>query len=224
MELQRPDYLILAALAVVLALIITGSLSEISETQNTPAESQLSIQIDPASIAVLPFVAVSSSPDDQYLAHGISETLIHQLAQVSDLRVIARTSSFSFIDTPNLDARSIGQSLGVASVLEGSVQRIGGKLRILTQMVNTETGTHVWSEQFDRDESDIFEIQDDIAKFVVEHLRQTIKTEASELPIGDVGTSNLEAYDEYLRGNRCPKPSSISIAPSISTRLLTRLG
>jgi TolB-like protein/Flp pilus assembly protein TadD len=145
-------------------------------------------------------VAVSSSPDDQYLAHGISETLIHQLAQVSDLRVIARTSSFSFIDTPNLDARSIGQSLGVASVLEGSVQRIGGKLRILTQMVNTETGTHVWSEQFDRDESDIFEIQDDIAKFVVEHLRQTIKTEASELPIGDVGTSNLEAYDEYLRG------------------------
>lgn len=164
------------------------------------------------SIAVLPFVASGASPDDAYFADGISEVLIHQLAQVSGLKVIARTSSFAFKGI-NMDVRKIGKQLGVAAVLEGSVQRVNGQLRISVQLIDARFGTHYWSKHFDRTAADIFAIQDEIAQHVVETLPDELLPDQAKSQLTGVGTGNLEAYDEYLKGLEQLRISSVESLP-----------
>ena len=148
------------------------------------------------SIAVLPFVDMSPAKDQEYFTDGLTENLLHALAQIQELKVAGRTSSFAFKGL-NTDLRDIGQQLNVSSILEGSVQKAGGRIRITTQLINTEDGYHLWSKTFDRDLTDIFSVQDEIAEAVANALRKTLLgTEAeSKAP-----TTNFEAYNSYLLG------------------------
>ena len=148
------------------------------------------------SIAVLSFDDMSPEKDQEYLCDGIAEEILNRLAQIQNLRVASRTSSFRFKGQP-ADASSIGRQLRVATVLEGSVRKAGDELRITTQLVNTEDGYHLWSHSYDRKLEHIFEIQDDIATQVAEALEVTLR----KGPIEECcTTSNVQAYDYYLQG------------------------
>jgi len=212
LSLQRPDYLILGALGIVAIVIVAGSLSEISGTQKPVAPSSPIEQIDRASIAVLPFVAVTPDSDDEYLADGISEVLIHQLSNIPDLKVVARTTSFMF-KGQNIDVREIGRQLSVAAVLTGSVQRSGDRLRITAQLIDTGSGTHYWSEEFNRRDDDIFAIQDEIAGRTVEKLPAALLVQNPASRVSGIGTDNREAYDEYLKGLEQLRIGSVESLP-----------
>ncbi|MEP7324596.1 MAG: protein kinase, partial [Gemmatimonadota bacterium] len=151
-----------------------------------------------ASIAVLPFVDLSPDRNSEYLGDGMAETLINALANVPGLRVAARTSAFSF-KGKNLDVRDIGHQLGVSAVLEGSVQRSGTHLRVTAQLIKAADGLHLWSENFDRDAGDIFAVQDEVAKAVVNALQLQLVTASDSSSTRD-GTKNAAAYDAYLLG------------------------
>jgi TolB-like protein/DNA-binding winged helix-turn-helix (wHTH) protein len=150
-------------------------------------------------VAVMPFAVMSGGQDDDYFAESIAEVLIHQLAQIPGLEVTARTSSFAY-KGQNIDVRLIGEQLGVAAILEGSVQRSGGQIRVSAQLIDTETGLHLWSQQFDRPDEDIFAIQDDIARLVARKLSDSLQPIDAQADRTGIGTENLEAYDEYLKG------------------------
>ena len=127
-------------------------------------------RVEAASVAVLPFVDLSPERSHAYLGDGMAETLINALTNVEGLSVAARTSAFSFRDAAK-DVRRIGRDLGVATVLEGSVQRAGDRLRVTAQLIKTSDGLHLWSESFDRDTKDIFAVQDEVARAVVAALK-----------------------------------------------------
>jgi len=149
------------------------------------------------SIAVLPFADMSPDKDQEYFADGLSEELLNKLARLSGLHVTGRTSSFHYKGR-NEDIRTIGENLGVANVLEGSVRKSGNRLRITAQLIEARNGYHLWTETYDRDIDDIFAIQDEIAEGVARALSVT-------LGVGELGqvegmTHNVEAYEAYLRG------------------------
>lgn len=149
------------------------------------------------SIAVLPFVNMSANQDNEYFSDGLTETLLHILAQQPELKVAARTSSFYF-KGKSIDVREIGQTLGVEHILEGSVQRAGDHVRITAQLVRVDDGFHVWSENFDRTLDDIFAIQDEIAGQVAHALNKSLGTPGHELR--SLSTQNVDAYELFLRG------------------------
>ncbi len=124
----------------------------------------------PASIAVLPFTNMSSDPEQEYFSDGLTEEIINLLARVDGLKVIARTSAFSF-KRRNLPVGEIAEALGVTSILEGSVRRAGNRIRVTAQLVNATDGSHRWSERYDRELADVFAVQDDIASAIVSELR-----------------------------------------------------
>ena len=153
---------------------------------------------DRKSIAVLPFTNMSADPDNEYFSDGLAETLLHRLAQISDLRVAARTSSFSFKGSDK-DIVDIAKQLNVANILEGSVQKSGNRLRITVQLINASDGSHLLSRSFDKNDTDVFAVQDEIADQVVSALRvQLLDRERSTLERRD--TESLEAYNAYLLG------------------------
>jgi TolB-like protein len=143
------------------------------------------------SVAVLPFVNMSDDPGNEYFSDGLTETLLHMLAQLPDLRVAARTSSFAFKGR-NEDLREIGDALGVDHVLEGSVRRSGDRLRITAQLIKVADGFHVWSETYDRAMADIFDIQDDVASAISGTLKLRLAPESSRV------TDNADAYALYV--------------------------
>ena len=155
-------------------------------------------QLPPRSIAVLPFKDLNGDPEDDVLALGIPEALLHQLASFEDLDVIARTSSFSF-QGHDQDIRAIGQQLGARYILEGSVQRDKQRLRVTAQLVDAQSGAHVWSMQFDRTPQNVFDMQDAIALDVARALNISLQPgEAAPRQ----GSTPFEAYLEYLQGSR----------------------
>jgi len=150
------------------------------------------------SIVVLPFVNMSDDPDSEYFSDGMTEEIINALAQLEDLRVVARTSSFAFKgSSPNLS--DVGAKLRVATVLEGSVRRAGNRLRITAQLIDVSSGYHLWSERFDRELDDVFAIQDEIARAIADKLQVTLAASVAEQLVRPP-TKNLEAYDLYLKG------------------------
>ncbi len=149
------------------------------------------------SIAVLPFVDMSPAQDQEYFTDGLTENLLHALAQVREIKVAGRTSSFAF-KGKNQDLRSIGQQLSVRNILEGSVQKAGERVRITAQLVNTDDGFHLWSETFDRNLEDIFAVQDEIAAAVVRALRENMLGQEQAVTTGYSGS--YEAYNAYLLG------------------------
>lgn len=149
-----------------------------------------------ASIAVLPFVNMSDDAGNEYFADGLSEELLNVLAKVPDLKVAGRTSSFQF-KGQNLDLRMIGETLGVAHILEGSVRKQGNRVRITAQLIRASDGFHMWSDTYDRDLEDIFAVQDEISGAIFNELSLTLQldgqTRASAPP-----TTNMAAYDRFL--------------------------
>jgi TolB-like protein len=150
------------------------------------------------SIAVLPFVNMSGDIENEYFSDGLSEELLNVLAKIPQLHVAGRTSSFKFKGAQE-DLRVIGEALNVNHVLEGSVRESNGRLRITAQLINTENGFHLWSEKYDRELNDIFSVQDEIASRVVEALK--VHLLGAEVATATQGTTNVEAYNQFLRGN-----------------------
>ncbi|MCK4931878.1 MAG: protein kinase, partial [Candidatus Aminicenantes bacterium] len=150
------------------------------------------------SIAVLPFVDLSSQKDQEYFCDGLSEELINSLTHISELRVPARSSSFSF-KGKDIDIREVGKTLNVETVLEGSVRKAGNRLRITAQLIDVTDGYHLWSERYDRDMDDIFAIQDEISLAIVDNLKvKLLKGEKTK--IVKRHTENKEAHNLYLKG------------------------
>ena len=150
------------------------------------------------SIAVLPFINMSADAENEYFCDGLAEELLNALAKIDDLKVAARTSAFSF-KGKNTDISEIGSKLGVKTVLEGSVRKSGSRLRITVQLVNAADGYHLWSERYDREMLDIFDIQDEITLAVVDALKLKLLG-AERSAVLKKGTENAEAHDLYLRG------------------------
>ncbi len=169
-----------------------------SETSVTSAESTTVADNGDSrpSVAVLPFVNMSSDVENEYFSDGLSEELLNVLAQSSGLRVAGRTSSF-FYKGRNQDLTEIGQALRVGNILEGSVRKSGDKVRITAQLISTIDGFHLWSKTYDRELDDIFAVQDEIAHEVAQAMRVTLLTDGVQ--VVDRTTSNPEAYDIYLR-------------------------
>ncbi len=149
-------------------------------------------------LAVLPFVNMSADPDNEFFSDGMTEELINALTQVDGLRVTSRTSAFAF-KGKGLDVREIGQRLNVGVVLEGSVRRSGNRLRVSAQLINVADGYHLWSETYDRQLADVFEVQDDLSRSIVETLRPRLTGETSG-PLVLPPTASLDAYTAYLKG------------------------
>ena len=151
------------------------------------------------SIAVLPFVNLSSDKEQEYFSDGMAEEILNALAQVDGLRVIGRTSSFSFKGR-NEDLRTIGQKLGASNLLEGSVRKAGSRIRITAQLLEARAGSHLWSQAFDRALTDVFAVQEEIARAVVAALK--VKLLPGETPSAkERRTENPEAYSRYLVGH-----------------------
>jgi serine/threonine protein kinase/Tfp pilus assembly protein PilF len=143
------------------------------------------------SIAVLPFANMSADKENEYFSDGLAEEILNLLAKIPGLKVIARTSSFSFRGKEQ-DIRKIAETLGVSNVLEGSVRRAGNRLRVTAQLIHAADGTHLWSERYDRDMTDIFAIQDEIGQAISEALQVRLAPRARPV--------NIEAYQNYLKG------------------------
>jgi eukaryotic-like serine/threonine-protein kinase len=156
------------------------------------------------SIAVLPFLNLSSDKENEYFSDGLAEEIINALTRIANLRVTARTSAFVFRGAQE-DVRKIGETLNVASVLEGSVRKSGNRVRISVQLIGVSDGSNLWSERYDREMTDVFEIQDEISHAIVEKLRVKLAGDSTDgyMNAGHIVkryTENLEAYDLYLRG------------------------
>jgi adenylate cyclase len=151
---------------------------------------------DKPSIAILPFTNMSGEPEQEYFSDGITEDVITDLSKVSALGVIARNTSFQF-KGKSVDVRQIARQLKVSHILEGSVRKAGGRVRITAQLNNGASGEHVWAERYDRDISDIFALQDEISEAIVKALKLNLLPK-EKMAIERRGTSNLDAYDLYL--------------------------
>ena len=183
----------------VLALIIIGQFIYNKYERN---ESGINGEIE-KSIAVMPFIDMSANKDQEYLGDGLAENIITSLSGIKELKVIGRTSSFQF-KGEKMDLRDVGEKLQVATVLEGSVQKSGNKIRITAQLINVKDGSHIWSEQYNREMTDIFAIQDEIALGITERLRITLLKDSDKAP-----TRNIEAYENYLIGRHIQSETSI---------------
>jgi len=165
-----------------------------------PTMAQIGIKAgSDKSIAVLPFVNMSADPENEYFSDGISEEILNALTHVDGIQVTARTSSFQF-KGKNEDVRQIGAKLGVANVLEGTVRRAGKKVRINVQLINTTDGYHAWSEVYDRELEDIFEVQDEIATKIVTRLKENFAVNEKKENVVKSPTENIDAYNLYLKG------------------------
>jgi adenylate cyclase len=149
-------------------------------------------------IAVLPFQNMSPDPENEYFSDGMTEEIITHLSKIRELKVASRSTVFRY-KGKGIDPRDVGRELGVGSVLEGSVRKLGKRLRITAQLINATDGFHLWSENYDRDLDDLFKIQDEVSERIAQVLRVNL-TEAERDQIAAVPTENIEAYDYYCRG------------------------
>jgi TolB-like protein/Tfp pilus assembly protein PilF/class 3 adenylate cyclase len=174
-------------------------------TQAAPAKEPLASstavpEIPEKSIAVLAFVNMSNDPENEFFSDGIAEEIINALTKIKALRVAARTSSFAF-KGKNEDIGEVGRKLKVHTVLEGSVRKAGNRLRVTAQLIKVADGYHLWSERYDRQLEDVFEIQDEIAENIVRALR-VVLGEDEKRAIEKTPTENVQAYEYYLRGRQ----------------------
>jgi TolB-like protein/Tfp pilus assembly protein PilF len=216
---QKINHLIIGVLSVALVFVVidsyvlkddgdpvenpTTAVAEQVEQSGKPGGQQV---VDPSaapiltSIAVLPFADMSPAQDQEYFTDGISEELLNLLAKIPDFKVAGRTSSFAFKGKDD-DLRIIGEKLGVATILEGSVRKQKDQIRVTAQLVKVDDGYHLWSDTYDRQLDDVFAIQDEIATEVVGALKQTLLGDEDRVVIASArATDNTEAYTAYLRG------------------------
>lgn len=150
-------------------------------------------------LAVLPFVNMSADPENEYFSDGITEELLNALTKVDGLQVTSRTSVFAF-KGKHADIRDIAVKLNVDKILEGSVRKSGNRVRITAQLINAADGYHVWSENYDRNLTDIFEVQDEISGIIANKLRENLTVKQQAEPLVTAPTKNIQAYTSYLKG------------------------
>jgi len=155
-------------------------------------------QSDKPSIAVLAFTNMSGDPEQEYFSDGISEDIITDLSKLSEMHVIARNSSFTYKGKP-VDVKQVGRDLGVRYVLEGSVRKAGNRVRVTGQLIDAESGAHIWADRFDRDLTDIFAVQDELTHEIISALKIKL-SEGEKARIAGGGTKNVDAHDFFLRG------------------------
>jgi TolB-like protein/Tfp pilus assembly protein PilF len=170
------------------------------ETKAPPVATIPEASAPDNSIAVLAFADMSPGKDQEYFADGLSDTLIHVLAQVSELKVTAMTSSFYFKDK-DFKVNEVARELNVGSILEGSVQKAGNRVRVIAQLIDAKSGTHLWSKSFDRDLTDIFAVQDEIAREVVHALKITLLDTEKER-MAQRYKPSLDAYEQLILGRQ----------------------
>ena len=178
----------LLALAAIVAAIMMFSSNRVRSMPAAPEKS----------IAVLPFENLSHDPDNAYFADGIQEEILTRLASVADLKIISRTSTQRYQGKPR-NLREIAKELGVATILEGSVQKAADQVRVNVQLINAQTDSHLWADTYDRKLTDIFGVESEIAKRIAESLQAKL-TGREEQALAVKPTNNPEAYDAYLRG------------------------
>lgn len=186
----RKSEIVVHTLAFAFALIIIIKLTGNPGASLLPRNSK--------SIAVLPFKNLSESKEDEYFSDGIMEDILTQLCKINDLRVISRTSVMQYKNTQK-NLKQIGEELGVAVILEGSVRRIGNRVRIVGQLINARSDQHIWAETYDRDMKDVFAVQTEVAKNIASALEATLSPQELQ-QIEKKSTGNLDAYSFYLRG------------------------
>jgi TolB-like protein/Flp pilus assembly protein TadD/tRNA A-37 threonylcarbamoyl transferase component Bud32 len=155
----------------------------------------------PAGVAVLPFENLSADPDNAFFADGVQDEILNNLAKIADLKVISRTSVMQYKSGAQRNLRQIANELGVAHVVEGSVQRAANRIRVSAQLIDAKTDTHLWAERYDRPLDDVFAIQSEIAKTIADQLRAKLSP-AEKAAIEQPPTTNLVAYDRYLRAEK----------------------
>jgi adenylate cyclase len=166
--------------------------------ENAATQGSVSMKKERPSIAVLPFNNMSGDAEQEYFSDGITEDIITDLSNISGLFVVARHTAFTYKNKP-VKVQQVGQDLGVAFILEGSVRKAGARVRVTGQLIRSKDGGHVWAERFDRDLTDIFAIQDEITHAIVEQLKVKLLPQEKK-SIDQVPTENIEAYTYYLRG------------------------
>jgi serine/threonine protein kinase len=187
------------------------------ETEAVPMLRQRSHFEGLPSIAVMPFADMSPERDQEYFCDGVSEEIINALTGLSGLRVIARTSAFSF-KGKNEDMREIGRKLDVTSILEGSVRKAGDRVRITAQLIDVADGSHVWSERYDRVLEDVFAVQDEIAAAIVQRLRLDL-SDSEKDRLAEERRVDPEAHDLYLRGRHLFTRGFFTIIAEDQTRV-----
>jgi len=197
-RLRLWDYVILTAFASVLAIIAYNATREVLEAPQKPSPSESAGSFQPLpmlerSIAVMPFANLSADPENEFFSNGVAEEIMHRLASVGDLNVIGRTSSFAFRDK-EYSARQLSAMLGVHFLLEGSVRKAGERIRITVQLLD-EKGVQVWGQNYDRELSDIFTIQSEVASLVAERVSPRVAP-----PAGGEHLPDMKAYEKYLTG------------------------
>jgi TolB-like protein len=192
---RKLDFIIIGVLAVALVLFAVERFVLLPDrAPATDALQEIIATEVQQSIAVLPFVNMSPDPDQEYFADGLSEEILNLLAKIPDLKVIGRTSSFAF-KGKNEDLRVIGQTLGVKTLLEGSVRKSGNDVRITAQLIDASDGSHIWSKTYDRTMSDIFAVQDDVAAAIIDALQIHVGAN----PTRGRPTENTQAYALFLK-------------------------
>jgi len=199
---KKLDRIIIYSMAAVILFLLADRFlinpvepSAVAANPNVAEQEASAEPAPPPSVAVLPFVNMSGNADNEYFSDGLTETLLHMLAQLPELKVAARTSSFAF-KGQSTSVTEIAESLGVAHVLEGSVQRAGERIRVTAQLIRADDGFHIWSQNYDRTLEDIFAIQDEIATDVVNALDASL---LGKRAITGLSTHDLSAYDRYLK-------------------------
>jgi len=206
--------IIIALVAVVGALLLDRYMGEDAEMGSEPFSQQLVEEagshsedkraLTPAvvdgktSVAVLPFINMSDDQQNEYFSDGISEELLNVLVRIKELRVPSRTSSFTFKGSKE-NVVEIGRKLQVDHILEGSVRKAGNRIRVTAQLIDVRTDTHLWSDTYTRELDDIFAVQDEIAKAIVEALKLTLSV-GDQKKLADHSTNNVKAYNQYLLG------------------------
>ena len=202
---RKLDRMIIGIMAVVITFLVVDRFVLTEDAgEATQSADSVALEVEKAeevtetgpSVAVLPFVNMSEDASNEYFSDGLTETLLHMLAQLPDLRVAARTSSFAF-KGQNTSISDIATTLGVAHILEGSVQKSGGRVRVTAQLIRADDGFHVWSQNYTRPLEDIFAIQDEIATDVARALDASLL--GGNIKIQNVETKNLTAYEAYLK-------------------------
>lgn len=188
---------------IILLVVIVGLLAYPrmqSESQTTLiAEIDQSISLDEKAVAVLPFTNFSSSEEDAYFADGIHDDILSQLSKIRDLKIISRTTMIKY-KASDLSISEIAREVGAANILEGSVRRAGDQVRIVAQLIKAKSDEHLWAETYDREYADIFSIQTDVARKIAAALKSALTPEEEE-NLENIPTTNMEAYDYFLRGN-----------------------
>ena len=208
------------ALLAVLILLFIGGISYFFVSSKSPSSVSSNQYSDSNSIAVLPFSNFSKNPDDQYFSDGLTEVIIANLSKVRTLKVISRTSVMQFKNSTK-SLKEIGKELGVAYILEGSVQKGSNRIRIVGQLIDTQTDDNIWAETYDSELTDLFDIQINVAKNIAEVIKGELSNEEIDF-LSIKTTENVEAWDYYLKAKELMSKSYSKPNMELSISLLNK--